>query len=96
VSRGVDRTLPIVQVGGERCGRELRPGEVKRCPLKPPYLVGYAIACPSCGFIATHLDDELQFVEVEGALSGSARPAPCILCGRDIWIRSGHLETAQR
>jgi hypothetical protein len=90
---------PLVHV--TTCPRDMKPGQVKRCMLRGP-LVGYYLACPKCGFRATYLHDDCQFVEeraVDGhdfprRLIGIAAPPACYRCALRISVVDGFLEAA--
>ena len=79
-----------------QCPRRMRPGQVKRVPLKGK-LVGYWIACPGCGFVASYLLDEARFtesVDKDGiGLVGIDAPPPCIRCRRRIECADGALRS---
>jgi DNA-directed RNA polymerase subunit RPC12/RpoP len=92
--RGADRELPVVMTA--KCSRRLKPGEVRRTLLKGP-LVGYAIACPGCGFIETHPDlhGEMGYIERDGALVGAEKPYRCMLCAREVRIADGLIRAGQ-
>jgi hypothetical protein len=45
------------------CAARLKPGEVKRVPQRSAPLIGYMIACPSCGLVAPYLDREMGYIE---------------------------------
>lgn len=93
--RGIDRTLPIVMT--RKCARRLKPGEVRRTLLNGP-LVGYAIACPGCGFIETRPDlhDEMGFIEEGGQLVGARESYACMLCSRLVSFGSGEVRAVSR
>lgn len=77
------------------CARKLRPGQVKRVPADPRYLVGYHVACPGCGFSAPYQVAEAGILEVadpDGALLVALEREPlCIRCRRRIVVRGGRL-----
>lgn len=83
-----DRALPVAQV--VKCSRRLTPGEVRRTLTNGP-LVGYHLACPSCGFIALQQDlhDEVGFEERDGHLVGMREAYRCVLCHRTVTIADG-------
>jgi hypothetical protein len=54
--------VKIAYASARKCPRKLDPGEVKRCPYVGPYLVGYYLGCPGCGFRATY-GEECGFEE---------------------------------
>ncbi len=86
----------IRSVGLRQCPRKMRPGEVKRVPLRGG-LVGYHVACPSCGFVASYLREEALFKEVVDAdgvvLVGIERPPPCLRCRQRIGCVDGELRS---
>lgn len=91
-------TAPLVMVGPTFCPRDMVRGQVKRCVHRGP-LVGYYIACPSCGFKATYLDEDVLFIE-ECAVLGSAypkrllrmtKPPPCYRCKLLLSVRGRDL-----
>lgn len=74
------------------CSRELAKGQVKRCMQRGP-LVGYYIACPGCGFIATYLHEDVGYVETPTdpltypkKLIKIERPPKCYSCKRSISV----------
>lgn len=73
------------------CARSLLRGQVKRCLRRGP-LVGYVIACPSCGLPAPYLDEDVGYEERDGALVGISRPPACMKCGLLLRVSDGHLE----
>ena len=93
--RGVDRALPIVMT--RKCARRLKPGEVRRTLLNGP-LVGYAIACPGCGFIETRPDlhDEMGFIEEGGQLVGAREVYSCMLCSRVVSLEAREVRAESR
>lgn len=84
-----DRELPLVQMPKGTCPRRLKPGQVKRM-LTTGKLIGYAIACPSCGFIENHPDlGAVEFQEEEERLIGALHPPSCAMCHRQLRIGRG-------
>lgn len=89
-----DASLPVVVAPSKFCPRKLKPGMVKRYMHTGP-LVGYMVACPSCGFISLHLHEHGHFVDrvdvndpVPVVLISMA-PVACMLCHRFIEVRDG-------
>lgn len=80
-----DATLLCEIAPLKSCPRRLRAGQVKRYLSKGP-LVGYMVACPSCGFIELHLKERAGFVEEEGVLVCTTSAVGCMLCGRSIRV----------
>lgn len=79
------------------CPRQLPRGGVKRVPARGG-LVGFFIACPGCGFVASYLAAEGGFVEVPDPVDGTplligiSTPPPCMRCRRRIALTDGALE----
>lgn len=69
---------PLVMAPPTACSQRLRPGEAKRCMWRGEEPIGYHLACPGCGFIASYLHSEVGYVE-EPLLEG--RPFPKRLVG---------------
>jgi hypothetical protein len=70
----------------------LCPGQVKRVSVGlNRALVGYVIACPSCGAARPYLDEDVGFREDGLALVGTDRPARCA-CGLSLRVENGTLE----
>lgn len=90
---GQDAEVEAWQAPAKYCQRKLLPGQVKRYLAAPRPLLGYAIACPGCGFIELHMHERHRFDEHEGALAGVAKPPSCMVCGRTITIRTDHGKT---
>lgn len=84
--------MQLEQVGAETCDRNLKPGQVKRHPLKGPRFYGYKVACPDCGAAALW-DNEPGFVETDERLVATTNPMRCWGCRRDIRIGDGEITT---
>lgn len=89
--RWADADLELKQAEDKSCPRLLKPGWVKRYMHKGKPLVGYMVACPSCGFVTLHFHDHVCFTEVDGALVGAGAPVKCSLCSRAITIEAGRI-----
>lgn len=94
-----ERRAPLVSVAATACAQRLRPGEVKRCMARRDPLVGYHLACPGCGFVASYLDSDVGYVE-EPAFPGTQFPkvllgftrAPCCYrCRRELTVEGREL-----
>ncbi len=81
--------MRLEQVGAAVCARKLRPGQVKRHPLRGPKFYGYFVACP-CGF-AVLWDNEPVFVERDDRLVRTENPVRCMGCRRLIRIADGEI-----
>jgi hypothetical protein len=88
---------PLVAAAYQRCSRTLGEGEVKRVSGRGP-LVGYFLACPACGFVASYLHDAAGFEEEPAPpgvwprrLVGIQTPPPCFQCGSLIGVEAGAL-----
>lgn len=86
---------PIDQVQTYRCGATLAPGQVRRVPTDPKYLVvAYWLCCPSCGAPNTIsvLDGPgttYRFEERDGNLITLSPPVPCNRCEAGLAVRDG-------
>ncbi len=91
-------SYPLTVAAHKTCSRTLGRGEVKRVSGRGP-LVGYFLACPACGFVASYLHDACGFTEVPPApgtewprvLSGIGKPPPCYSCRSLISVEGGAL-----
>lgn len=90
-----DAALPIEVAPSRFCPRKLKKGMVKRYMSTGP-LVGYMVACPSCGFIEMHLTEAAGYVEVDGKLDHTTKPIGCMLCKRTISIAGGTIMAVAR
>ena len=76
------------------CSRTLARGDVKRVTQRGP-LVGYFIGCPSCGFVASYLNDEVGFREeragTEVRLAGIDHPPRCAGCRLELHVVADEL-----
>ena len=91
MARWADADLELRQAEDRSCPRLLKPGWVKRYMHRGKPLVGYMIACPSCGFVALHFHEHARFVERDGELARAERVLACTLCGRGICIEAGRI-----
>ncbi len=55
--------MRLVHAPPQKCARKLARGEVKRCMARGRVLVGYHVACPACGWVASHLREHHDFLE---------------------------------
>jgi hypothetical protein len=55
-------------------------------------LVGYMVACPSCGFVALHFHEHVEFIERDSVLVESTNAIVCTLCAREVRIADGRIE----
>lgn len=78
----------------QTCSRKLVRGQVKRVLQRGP-LIGYFIACPACGFVASYLHDECDFAEAKVGgreiLTRIQRNPRCYSCRRVLDVESGRL-----
>lgn len=89
---------PLTLASSQKCTRELRRGEIKRCMQRGP-LVGYFIGCPACGFVASYLDEAVGYEEDPPApgtrwprlLIGIRVPPACFMCKARLGIEGGAL-----
>ena len=79
--------VPLTAESYRRCRDELLPGQVKRVSAGPNrVLVGYVIACPSCGTARPHLNDDVGFQEGPGPRLVSVTRPPTCACGLSLRV----------
>lgn len=89
-----DRTVSVSLAPERFCPRRLTPTgpNCKRYFSWPKPLLGYIIACPSCGFQEMRMHDQVCFGETaEGTLVGAAGRMTCGHCQRTISIAKGEI-----
>lgn len=83
----------------KKCVARLSPGEVKRIPVADTrYLVGYYMACPSCGRVQAITREEGEMVEtgmdVGEIPTLTMKPVECVRCKKQISIVRDEMSAA--
>lgn len=98
--------IPLTVHSYRTCAAKLAPGEVKRIPQRSAPLIGYQIACPSCGARCPYQDKNLVFIEdppkdvpvrdtqVRRRLIDTELSYPCYGCKLYLFVRGGVLHAA--